>query len=54
MMSTMKPLKRKREMYKYTNPEARELCWKLLNSFVKPEDLNEEEFDKWFKKNKKV
>lgn len=52
-------MRKKREMYMYTTTEAKELCWKLLNSFTNVEDMKDpvtgykEDFDKWFEQNKK-
>ena len=51
-------MKMKREMYIYTETEAKKLCLKLLESFTNPGDLIykddlSEDFERWFKQNKK-
>lgn len=47
-------------MNTYTESEVKAICMKLINSFTNPEDLKdkigssyEEDFNNWFKLNKK-
>ena len=54
-----KEFRKKREMYTYTETEVKEMCWKLINSFTNQEEVNvykddyKEDFNNWFKQNKK-
>lgn len=54
------PIRKKRQMYTYTEDEVKKLCWQLINAFTNPEiDLKDpikgfkEDFEGWFKQNKK-
>lgn len=52
-------MRKKRELYTYTESEVKAFCWKLINSFTNKEDVNiypedyKEDFERWFKQNKK-
>ena len=48
-----------KEVFKYTDSEVKELCWKLLDSIINEEDLKNPikgykyDFEIWFNQNKK-
>lgn len=48
-----------KEVFKYTDSEAKELCWKLLKSVINEEHLKiplngyKNDFEIWFNENKK-
>lgn len=45
-----------KEVFKYTDSEVKELCWRLLESVINTEDLKKgykNDFEIWFNQNKK-